>query len=115
MQGKGNVEKDGQGSLLQLSKDSAIVDPDLTFYHMDRPCDDEMVQEFVRHGGSNQFKAYITGVGDISAPAAPALLIQEGLRILDRVSLAWGRTMGHRNILKALEQVIPSQQPNTGN
>ncbi|KAF0642649.1 hypothetical protein FPSE5266_05554 [Fusarium pseudograminearum] len=74
-------------------------DENPTFIRLDRPNDDEMVQLFVRAG---VLKAYISGVGDIYAPTAPARILHEGRKILESVSLAWGRSTEYLDLLKAL-------------
>ncbi|KAF4995632.1 hypothetical protein FGRMN_5024 [Fusarium graminum] len=70
-----------------------------TFIRLDRPNDDEMVQLFVRTG---VLKAYISGVGDIYASDAPARVLKEGRKILESVSLAWGRSTEYMDLLRAL-------------
>jgi hypothetical protein len=70
-----------------------------TFIRLDRPNDDEMVQLFVRAG---VLKAYISGVGDIYASEAPARILKEGRKILESVSLAWGRSREYLDLLNAL-------------
>ncbi|GKU21729.1 unnamed protein product [Fusarium langsethiae] len=74
-------------------------DENPTFIRLDRPNDDEMVQLFVRAG---VLKAYISGVGDIYAPTAPSRILREGRKILESVSLAWGRSTEYLDLLKAL-------------
>ncbi|KAF4963478.1 hypothetical protein FSARC_8527 [Fusarium sarcochroum] len=79
---------------------AALFDDDNpTFIRLDRPNDDEMVQLFVRTG---VLKAYISGVGDIYASTAPPKILQEGRRILESVSLAWGRSREYLDLLQAL-------------
>ncbi|RFN54062.1 transcription factor [Fusarium flagelliforme] len=70
-----------------------------TFIRLDRPNDDEMVQLFVRAG---VLKAYISGVGDIYGSGAPARILKEGRKILESVSLAWGRSREYLDLLNAL-------------
>ena len=85
-------------------------DPDPTFIRLDRPCDDEMVQLFVRSGRPQRMKAYITGVGDLCSPEGPARVLREGRKILGTVSLAWGRTRQYHDILEALEEAMVSRR-----
>lgn len=82
----------------QVSSDHSD-DDDPTFIRLDRPNDDEMVQLFVRTGVS---KAYISGVGDIYAETAPRKILKEGKRVLESVSLAWGRSVEYLSLLDAL-------------
>ncbi|KIH87282.1 hypothetical protein SPBR_04603 [Sporothrix brasiliensis 5110] len=63
-----------------------------SFIHLDRPNDDEMVMLFVRSGRPSVMRAYISGIGDIGAPPAPVRILQEGAKVLAKVSMAWGRT-----------------------
>ncbi|KAH7250936.1 hypothetical protein BKA59DRAFT_499871 [Fusarium tricinctum] len=83
----------------QVSSDHSD-DDNPTFIRLDRPNDDEMVQLFVRTGVS---KAYISGVGDIYAETAPRKILKEGKRVLESVSLAWGRSVEYLNLLDALK------------
>lgn len=85
-------------------------DPDPTFVRLDRPCDDEMVQLFVRSGRPPKMKAYITGVGDICAAEGPVRILREGRKILQKVSFAWARTTRYYDILESLEQAIMSRR-----
>ncbi|KAH6962775.1 hypothetical protein DER45DRAFT_582476 [Fusarium avenaceum] len=82
----------------QVSSDQSD-DENPTFIRLDRPNDDEMVQLFVRTGVS---KAYISGVGDIYAETAPRKILKEGKRVLESVSLAWGRSVEYLSLLDAL-------------
>lgn len=53
-----------------------------SFLHLDRPLDDELVQIFVRAG--HKMSAFIMGIGNIMDLGAPAKILQEGIRLLDR-------------------------------
>ncbi|KAI5459576.1 hypothetical protein BGZ63DRAFT_254791 [Mariannaea sp. PMI_226] len=77
-----------------------------TSIQIDRPCDDEMVQLFVRSGRPSVMRAYITGVGDILGPKAPGAILSEGKKILCAVSAAWGRTTESVALLEALEEAM---------
>lgn len=55
-------------------------DPEPSFIHLDRPCDDEMVQTFVRCG--HKMTGHMLRVGDICAPSAPKRILKEGVRLL---------------------------------
>ncbi|KAF4451552.1 hypothetical protein F53441_5509 [Fusarium austroafricanum] len=85
----------------QASPDQSAIfeDENPTFIRLDRPNDDEMVQLFVRVG---VLKAYISGVGDIYSSAAPPRILKEGMKILESVSLAWGRSREYLDLLQAL-------------
>ncbi|KAB8258937.1 fungal-specific transcription factor domain-containing protein [Aspergillus pseudonomiae] len=58
-----------------------------TFFHIDRPCDDELVQIFVR--GGQGMKGNVTGVGDICAPEGPKRILQVGCETLTGLN-SWG-------------------------
>ncbi|KAB5545900.1 hypothetical protein GE09DRAFT_222828 [Coniochaeta sp. 2T2.1] len=69
-------------------------DPEPSFIHLDRPCDDELVQIYVRLG--HKMPGYMSGVGSICAPGAPAKILREGIRLLlgepgHRRHGAWGQ------------------------
>ncbi|KAK4039601.1 fungal-specific transcription factor domain-containing protein [Parachaetomium inaequale] len=55
-------------------------DPDPFFIHLDRPCDDEMVQTYIRKG--SRISAYMARVGNIMDEGAAAKIVQEGIRLL---------------------------------
>lgn len=54
--------------------------PQPTFIHLDRPCDDEIVQVYVRAG--HRMEGNMVRVGDICKPGAPQRILREGLRML---------------------------------
>ncbi|KAE8165300.1 fungal-specific transcription factor domain-containing protein [Aspergillus tamarii] len=58
-----------------------------TFFHIDRPCDDELVQIFVR--GGQGMKGNMTGVGDICAPEGPRRILHVGCETLSGLT-SWG-------------------------
>lgn len=91
--------------IVQPSPGSTLtIDDEPTFIRLDRPNDDEMVQLFVRSGKPSVMRAYITGVGDICSPKGPTRILAEGRRILNAVSIAWGRTREYVSILEAIEK-----------
>lgn len=59
---------------------SAPLPPDPTFVHLDRPCDDELVQLFVREGHTMQ--GNVTGVGDICGSNGPERVLKVGAGVL---------------------------------
>ncbi|KAK9771624.1 hypothetical protein SCAR479_11695 [Seiridium cardinale] len=75
-----------------------------TFIRLDRPCDDELSQLFIRSGRPSAMRAHISGVGDIYSPQGPSNILREGRKILANVSSAWGRTQEYASILEALER-----------
>jgi hypothetical protein len=59
---------------------SSSPEPEPSFLHLDRPCDDELVQLFVRVG--HKMTGYMIRVGDICASSAAPKVLREGSRIL---------------------------------
>ncbi|ETS75801.1 hypothetical protein PFICI_12745 [Pestalotiopsis fici W106-1] len=80
-------------------------DAEPTFIRLDRPNDDEMVQQFVKSGRPSVMRAYITGVGNICSPQGPARILREGRKILSSVSSAWSRTQDYISTLESVEAV----------
>ncbi|KAJ5945808.1 hypothetical protein N7454_002647 [Penicillium verhagenii] len=74
-----------------------------SFIHLDRPCDDELVQLFVREGHS--MRGNITGVGDICAPEGPGRVLQIGCEILSNLT-AWGSSKSFIAILSRLADMV---------
>jgi hypothetical protein len=58
-----------------------------SFIHLDRPCDDELVQLFVREG--HVMRGNVTGVGDICGVEGPERVLRVGCEILSGLN-AWG-------------------------
>ncbi|KPM44830.1 hypothetical protein AK830_g1695 [Neonectria ditissima] len=96
----------GERSNLDLEESPHMPGSDPTFIRLDRPNDDEMVQHFVRCGRPSNMRAYITGVGDICVAKGPTRILREGRKILEGVSLAWGRTKESVAILRGLERAM---------
>ncbi|KAJ5101781.1 hypothetical protein NUU61_004003 [Penicillium alfredii] len=61
--------------------------PEPSFVHLDRPCDDELVQLFVQEG--HAMRGNVTGVGDISAREGPKKILKIGCETLSSLT-AWG-------------------------
>ncbi|GKZ87480.1 hypothetical protein AnigIFM59636_003905 [Aspergillus niger] len=72
------------------------------FIHLDRPCDDELAQLFVREGQG--MKAVLTGVGDICAPQGPEETLKVGCLILAGLS-SWGISKRFTAILGKLSEI----------
>lgn len=53
---------------------------ELNIFYIDRPCDDEMVQLYLRHG--EKMSAHMARVGVITQASAPSRILQEGIRLL---------------------------------
>lgn len=93
---------------------SAPLPPDPTFVHLDRPCDDELVQLFVREGHTIQ--GNVTGVGDICGPNGPERVLKVGAAILAGFTMNWGLSSDLNLILTRLaDQMSASPVSNTGN
>ncbi|KAK2042624.1 hypothetical protein LZ31DRAFT_525901 [Colletotrichum somersetense] len=56
-------------------------EPEPKFLHLDRPCDDEMVQTYVRLG--HRMAGHVAKVGDICQKGAPKKILREGIRMLN--------------------------------
>ncbi|KAH7131311.1 hypothetical protein EDB81DRAFT_950633 [Dactylonectria macrodidyma] len=65
-----------------VADEESEEEPDPTFVHLDRPCDDEMVQMYVRLG--HKISGYMHRVGDICSAGAPRKILKEGVRMLSR-------------------------------
>jgi hypothetical protein len=61
---------------------SAIEDVliDSPYINLDRLCDDELIQTFVRHG--TKMTGYMTGIGDICQAGSAEKILREGVKIL---------------------------------
>lgn len=81
----------------------AVPSQEPSFIHLDRPCDDELVQLFVREGHSMQ--GNVTGVGDICAPEGPERVLHIGCEILSNLT-AWGSSKRFIMILSRLADLV---------
>ncbi|KAF3057518.1 hypothetical protein CFAM422_012380 [Trichoderma lentiforme] len=61
---------------------------ELPFFFIDRPCDDEMVQMYLRFG--NKMSAHMARVGVITQASAPGKILQEGIRLLGNATAGGG-------------------------
>lgn len=71
------------------------------FIHLDRPCDDEMVQHFVRNG--HNMSGHMSNVGDICK--APEKVLLEGAKLLRTRLTCWGVSREYHDILMKLAEV----------
>ncbi|KAJ6102575.1 hypothetical protein N7486_005002 [Penicillium sp. IBT 16267x] len=85
----------------------AVPSQEPSFIHLDRPCDDELVQLFVREGHS--MRGNITGVGDICAPEGPERILRIGCETLSNLT-AWGSSKRFIAILSRLVDLM-AQNP----
>ncbi|KAJ5098472.1 hypothetical protein N7532_005473 [Penicillium argentinense] len=74
-----------------------------SFIHLDRPCDDELVQLFVREG--HVMRGNVTGVGDICAPEGPERILRVGCETLSRLT-AWGLSKEFIRVLTCLADIM---------
>lgn len=77
--------------------------PDSSSIRLDEPCDDELVQLFVREG--HVMKGIITGVGDICGVEGPQSLLRVGCEIL-RGLTAWSSSKSFVVTLTRLADLI---------
>ncbi|KAL1967885.1 hypothetical protein VTN77DRAFT_2302 [Rasamsonia byssochlamydoides] len=92
---------------VSVSEAAAPYDyPHPTFIHLDRPCDDELVQLFVREG--HTMRGNVTGVGDICGPSGPARVLKEGIRTLSGLVSSWGIACEFVDVLTRLKERVPS-------
>lgn len=71
------------------------------FIHLDRPCDDEMVQHFVRNG--HNMSGHMTNVGDICK--CPQKVLLEGAKLLRNRLACWGVSREYYDILTKLAEL----------
>lgn len=76
---------------------------DPSFIHLDRPCDDELVQLFVREG--QNMKGNVTGVGDICAVSGPERVLRVGCETLAGLT-SWGVSRKCIATLGGLAEVV---------
>ena len=55
---------------------------------LDRPTDDELVQQFIENG--DRMEAHISGVGDLYAPQSPRLVLKQACKLLRQSEKCWG-------------------------
>jgi hypothetical protein len=55
---------------------------------LDRPTDDELVQQFIKNG--DRMEAHISGVGDLYAPQSPRLVLKQACKLLRQSEKCWG-------------------------
>ena len=94
------VQRDINGS-----QDEESDDPACGIILLDRPTDDELVQQFVRRGHTMQ--AHITGVGDLYGARGPERVLVEGCKLLS-VLKCWGVSTTWLNLLQKLIDVCKS-------
>ena len=83
----------------KLDTESASDQPE--FIHLDRPCDDEMVQHFVRNG--HNMSGHMSNVGDICK--TPQKVLMEGAKLLRTRLSCWGVSREYFDILTKLAEL----------
>ncbi|KAF4449184.1 hypothetical protein F53441_7486 [Fusarium austroafricanum] len=66
-------------------------EPEPEFIHLDRPCDDEMVQVYIRLG--HKMAGYMQRVGNICSSDSPPKILKEGIRMISLTKFkerGWG-------------------------
>lgn len=81
---------------------SALENPLPASINLDRPCDDELVQSFIKEG--TRIPAMFGGVGDICSSEAPARILQQAVDILQKFT-NWGVTVEAAQFLYDLSQI----------
>ncbi|EXJ95294.1 hypothetical protein A1O1_00414 [Capronia coronata CBS 617.96] len=71
------------------------------FIHLDRPCDDEMIQHFVRNG--HNMSGHMSNVGDICK--TPQKVLIEGAKLLRTRLACWGVSREYHDILVKLAEL----------
>ena len=95
----GANEDASQKSVSDVDTESSDEPPE--FIHLDRPCDDEIVQHFVRQG--HNMSGNMSNVGDICQN--PERVLKEGAKLLKSRLTAWGVSREYFDILTALSEV----------
>lgn len=95
-------DNDGHSSDSESSSDTIIL--------LDRPADDEIVQEFVLNGP--RMRANMTGVGDLYGEKGPERVVREGARIL-RTLGCWREWEFWANVLDKLVVVCKRERRKT--
>lgn len=83
------------------SEETSSSDEQPEFIHLDRPCDDEMIQHFVRNGES--MSGFMTGVGNICE--TPQKVLLEGAKLLRTRLACWGVSREYYDILTKLAEL----------
>lgn len=122
----------GTSDLLEIPRTSAArsdedSDPDPSFIHLDRPCDDESVQMYMRLG--HKVIANMSQIGDICADGAPKKILLEGIRLMSEgndlssaepsesdqtghssFACTWGITLSYVHSLRRLVRATESSE-----
>lgn len=91
----------GQNDNGNESQNEASDDSACGIILLDRPTDDELVQQFIRRG--HTMRAHITGVGDLYGRQGPQRVLAEGCKLLQSLK-CWGVADRWLDILQQLHQ-----------
>lgn len=92
---------------IAASPATSDVDEECSIILLDRPTDDELVQQFVRVGGTMQ--ARLNGVPDLYAAKGPERVLLEGCKIL-RLLKCWGSANSWLEILEPLSEICKRER-----
>jgi hypothetical protein len=70
---------------------------------LDRPTDDELVQQFIKNG--DRMEAHISGVGDLYAPQSPRLVLKQACKLLRQSEKCWGIASRWIRLLERLAEL----------
>ena len=74
---------------------------------LDRPTDDELVQQFIRRG--HEMQAHITGVGNLYTAKAPQRVLDQACKLLSTLS-PWGANVEWMGLIQQLSRLSRNQQ-----
>ena len=73
-----------------------------SFVRLDRPCDDELVQWYIRYGSPDRMTASITNVGSVTSTKGPIKMLREGSKILAQLGKIWNIANDQATILSRM-------------
>lgn len=69
---------------------------------LDRPTDDELVQQFIKNG--DRMEAHLSGIGDLYAPQSPGLVLKQACKLLRQGEKFWGIASRWIRLLERLRE-----------
>lgn len=69
---------------------------------LDRPTDDELVQQFIKNG--DRMEAHMSGIGDLYAPQSPRLVLKQARKLLRQNEKCWGIASKWLRLLERLSE-----------
>jgi hypothetical protein len=70
---------------------------------LDRPTDDELVQQFIKNG--DRMEAHVSGVGDLYASRSPRLVLKQACKLLRQSEKCWGVASRWIRLLERLAEL----------